>query len=1335
EVDAPAAVTTVSALESLGVLISDNCTPDSLLIVTSSDSHSGSCPVIVTRTYRVTDACNNYSEVTQTIYVADTIPPTFTPPTDITICRNINGEYNRDVTNTGDATGEEDNCDTSLDAAYTDSDVNMGTADAVGFITRTWTLTDNCGNVTSHDQIIWVQPVPRIAVTVPDTIFCNGSTVEFAIDSLVVSRGEVMYDLDVTYPAGLSGTLANGQNQIANISDLLTNSSDSYQTVTYRFRPYIQGKTGDPTCHDGVEVIITVHIEPTARVALTLADDELCNGENVNIQIATPTIAYNGLEFNVEAINSHPEITGCTDRTGLVVSDMITEALNNSGDTARLVTYVVVPATLDVSGNQKCYGIRDTVSVWVNPTPRATPVNYVPHICYGDTTDVLLLSPTVMSSGINEFNYSITSTASTDVVAGNRTALNSVVPGTHLKFPYTNESDTIQSVFFHIIPKVTGPGCPYGPPAISEIKVHPHPLQSLEILDSITCDGGQDGALQVICARGYDSLWVAWTGPDYWEEAAYNMFIAEECSQGYYTATVTDSLGCSSSDALNFLAPNTEVSLYFGQFISCPGAEDARMVVALTEGHAPPHYYNLVWNGTDTVSAGWMPPEGHFFTIDNLKPGDYMLSVVDANGCREELPRTLYDAPVTFASFEKSIYADYNISCKSYSDGTIRVSEIYSYYMDGTDTVFVSSRAPYSYQWSASDGGVITGSSTDSLLVNIPAGTYTLVVTDSQGCIFTFTETMTEPDGIDLIAEDVSLSNDGNYQISCHGASDGYINLQFDGGAGAYSYAWTGPDGFTANTASLTGIRAGTYNLTVTDGNMCHRYYTYILNEPDSLSIAVSTSHTPDNEFNINCNGGDGTIDITVTGGSGEGTYSYQWTKSGDESWSSTLEDLTVKAGTYQLQVTDVNGCVNTRSVEMTEPDALNLSLAVSDITCLNAPLYNDGSIDLTVSGGRPPYSYSWTGPEGFTSSLEDISGLTEGTYTITVTDAYGCSIASDTLLSLPEPISLESRVSDYNGFSVSCSGKSDGWLRIIPQTGTAPYSYSWSGPAGFTATTDSIYSLREGTYSVTVTDKHLCSVTHDITLVSPGPLSMTLDIGLSNGGSYNINCYGAATGRVNITAVNAVGTPEYIWSDGLTGAARDNFAAGYHEVIMTDANGCVADTSLTLTEPDSMRINFSLISPFCPESNDGSIFAGVTGGEGAYTFTWSDGQTTQEAVGLVQGLYTVEARDFNGCVVSDSMSLKALNDICVGIPNAFSPDGDGINEFWNITRISYYSEVEVIILNRWGEIVWKSEKGYPEPWDGRASDGKVLPMDSYHYAIDLHNGEKPIVGHVTIIR
>lgn len=396
----------------------------------------------------------------------------------------------------------------------------------------------------------------------------------------------------------------------------------------------------------------------------------------------------------------------------------------------------------------------------------------------------------------------------------------------------------------------------------------------------------------------------------------------------------------------------------------------------------------------------------------------------------------------------------------------------------------------------------------------------------------------------------------------------------------------------------------------------------------------------------------------------------------------------------------------------------------------------DDGAINLTVSGGKAPYTYSWTGPSGFTSSLEDISSLTEGTYSVTVTDDYGCTISTDTVLTLPEPLTIEARLSDYNGYSVSCLGRADGWIKVATLTGTAPYEYTWTGPDGFTATlTDSIYALKEGTYTVTVTDSHLCTMTQDISLASPGQLSMILSEGSSNGGSYNINCNGAATGTVIVTAVNAAGTPGYLWSDGQTGASRDNLPAGLHEVIITDANGCIADTSLTLTQPDSLRISFSIISPYCPESNDGSIFAGVTGGEGAYTFVWSDGQTTREATGLIQGLYIVEARDFNGCVIADSLQLNALNEICVGIPNAFSPDGDGINEYWNITRIAFYSEAEVIILNRWGEMVWKSERGYPEPWDGRASNGKILPMDSYHYAIDLHNGERPIVGHVTIIR
>jgi hypothetical protein len=215
-----------------------------------------------------------------------------------------------------------------------------------------------------------------------------------------------------------------------------------------------------------------------------------------------------------------------------------------------------------------------------------------------------------------------------------------------------------------------------------------------------------------------------------------------------------------------------------------------------------------------------------------------------------------------------------------------------------------------------------------------------------------------------------------------------------------------------------------------------------------------------------------------------------------DPAWTSNSDDLTVKAGHYLLQVSDINGCTNSRSVTITQPEPLSLVLNVFEITCITAPSYNDGSIDLTVTGGKSPYTYSWTGPSGFTSGLEDIGTLAEGRYSVLVTDSYGCVIEADTLLTLPAPITLESRLSDYNGFSVSCLGKTDGWIRVIPQTGTAPYEFTWSGPSAFSATaTDSIHGLSEGTYTVTVTDRNLCSITQDIVLASPGQLSMTLNL------------------------------------------------------------------------------------------------------------------------------------------------------------------------------------------------------------------------------------------------
>ena len=134
------------------------------------------------------------------------------------------------------------------------------------------------------------------------------------------------------------------------------------------------------------------------------------------------------------------------------------------------------------------------------------------------------------------------------------------------------------------------------------------------------------------------------------------------------------------------------------------------------------------------------------------------------------------------------------------------------------------------------------------------------------------------------------------------------------------------------------------------------------------------------------------------------------------------------------------------------------------------------------------------------------------------------------------------------------------------------------------------------------------------------------------------------------------------------------------------------------------------------------------------YEYSWSDNSTTRDITDIYSGLYIVTVSDLNGCALTATIDLEPLNETCLIIPNAISPNGDLINDEWHIGMMDIYPQAEIKVFNRWGIVIWRSEKGYPQPWDGR-SKGKLLPVDSYHYIIDLNNGSKPIVGNITIIR
>jgi len=246
----------------------------------------------------------------------------------------------------------------------------------------------------------------------------------------------------------------------------------------------------------------------------------------------------------------------------------------------------------------------------------------------------------------------------------------------------------------------------------------------------------------------------------------------------------------------------------------------------------------------------------------------------------------------------------------------------------------------------------------------------------------------------------------------------------------------------------------------------------------------------------------------------------------------------------------------------------------------------------------------------------------------------------------------------------------------------------------------------------------------------------MSIAPSTSADGQHNISCSGASTGSIAVLAHNFTGQAIYHWEDGFIGNSRQNLPAGLYKVIITDSNNCHADSSVTLTEPELIKLTFDVTEPFCPDKLDGAIALSVTGGIHGldYKYKWSDNSTDANLSNIIPGLYKVTVTDLNGCSVRDSVQVNPQNESCLIIPNAISPNGDLINDVLNIGNTELYPHMEVTIINNWGQTVWKSEKGYPVPWDGRSNDMK-LPIDSYFYIINLHNGSKPIAGSVTLIK
>jgi gliding motility-associated-like protein len=1188
----------------------------------------------------------------------------------------------------------------------------------------------------SKTVVITVDPTPQVVPSTMTQTICNDGITNVILSSpSTFIHGVITFNYTVSATGGVTGfaTPVTGRPNYWVISDTLKNPTDTVQTVTYKIVPISpMGCTSDPI------KIVSIIVNPTPRIYPVAANSTQCDSLTTSIQLQSPSVFTTGLISFKYTVTTTGSVSGfSTPVGGLPNNQVIADKLINKTDTFRIVTYRVVPVN-PVSGCAD--GPSKNITVTVNPTPRVVPNNIYPSICYVGTpqapvnTQIVLNSPTVMTSGAMRFDYMVSVTGGPGVLVGNTSPAVNLPPSYTINFTYQNNSDTIQSVYYTITPKVDNAICVPGKKVVSEIKVYAKPLQSIVVTKPLTCSGGAGlAALRAVISKGANPYHVVWDGPVGYHKV--DSLAIANLSSGKYVIKITDNLGCNRKDSISIVPVTARAYISAdvippGNYnISCIGSTDGTILVSVIGGITPPYNYWVVKNDVDTLYSGLFtnnlnPSDPSTFRYyNNLGAGSYTLIIQDVNRCIN-LNRIVFRVPPPIVVvFNKNQYAGgYNISCKGYNDGSAWVQTI------------SGGRGGYTYRWYTFNGN-IPGPVNTNRIDNLTAGTYFLEIKDALACTQIDSTKVIEPDGMQLSGYQLSKSADGNFNISCNGGNNGSVAMTISGGSGNYIFTWTGPSGFAASTKDLTGLKAGVYTCLVKDENGCILTPSprFTLIEPTPLVISSLTrSSSTDGAYNINCYGSNtGWINIMVSGGS-IGTYKYNWsTTNGSGIISGQKDQPSLKAGTYHLMVTDSNNCVITKDITLTQPPEFVTHLSATNITC-KSPGFNNGSISLNITGGIAPYTFLWSNGE----ITKDLAGLTAGNYIVTVTDLNGCIKKDSIRVDLPPALNYTKNLSDYNGFNISCFGQANGFIHVDPTTGSAPYVYTWSGPGGFTATTKNISDLIAGQYTLLIVDNSECKASETFNLTEPGKLGFTFTLSSSIAGGFNINCAGESTGTIDIDPVNQVKTVDYLWADGMFGKTRTNLPAGNYSIIVTDANNCHASSTITITAPDSLKLLFNVLPPFCPDKPDGSIAAYVTGGvKGTgYSYKWSDNSVNSNLVNIPEGYYKIIVTDMNGCSIRDSVNVKPINESCLIIPNAISPNGDLINDVWNIGMKELYPSMEVIIFNRWGETIWRSERGYPRPWDG-TSNGAPLPIDSYHYIIDLHNGSRLLVGNITIVR
>lgn len=790
----------------------------------------------------------------------------------------------------------------------------------------------------------------------------------------------------------------------------------------------------------------------------------------------------------------------------------------------------------------------------------------------------------------------------------------------------------------------------------------------------ISCNGANNGQINIQpTAQGVDNgnYSYAWSGNVSSSDNAMGL------SAQTYTVTVTDGAQCTATAEATINEPSPINVIASATDESCNVGNDGTISTTVTGGTPlPDGTYNYTWDN-NAITANLTGLSGNIYTV----------TVTDANSCTATTSATV-NIPTgpTITGFSTT-----DVSCVTSTNGAITVN------------INQGSQAITSYAWSG-------GGSTSATNNNLSPGSYTVTITDAGGCTVSGTASIAAPPALVQTAAPVTTTP------LCPGGGEGTITIGVGGGVPPYNYAWSNGSAGPAF-STLTNLVAGTYVPTITDANGCTLTLDPIeVSDPPAIT-ATFQSVKPVSCFNgVPC---DGEATILASGGLSS-NYTFTWA-SGESSTGGSSTAIQLCQGNQNVTITDGYCTVvvemGADSIPAPQPVTIG-GIQTTDASCFGR---TDGTATITPSGGAgEPYNIAWSNGQGGATATNLNPSLA---YTVTITDNLGCRSIPFTV-TVNEPDSLALNV--VSASNISCNGENNGSIQVAPTGGnTGNFTYQWF--PNTTDTTNVIANLSPGNYAVTVTDARGCTATASSSVIEPAALQFDYTQ------PKEPTCNGYSTVFAIDTVTGGAGSNYTYTVDGFNHLSTSQAAsvfAGTYNVVVSDSLGCQVSDSITVTQPEPIVVELGadtivvlgdsvlLVPTITPLGVwDSLVWTPSTGLSCTNCFS-------PMAAPVDDITYRLTVYDERGCFATDTKLVDINPSRKVYIPNIFTPNGDGKNDFFApLIGTGVQNIDKVIIFDRWGELVYSAKDFVPDPtgnngWNGYFK-GKKAPIGVYIYIIE----------------